>query len=630
MATFLATAGLFGILRGNVIHWLTTQSAAALGGDHIFGLMPYLMKAPLLHVGQASLQEVFGWIFALYLGWALAEQVLMRWPESERTVTSTVALVALFMVCIAYSVEATAGALGWWTWTIPVTSRDLVEVPAAGLWAWFSVSVDLFLPLMLWLHRQSFGLGVRIASLLLFPIHMGMHLVDVAVGGMAIQTFITPSNAMHWLMLLGLVGLTLMSQVRTSASVEARARSGWTRFIPSGVGIMLLTVISIGIGPLAGRWDLFAAVGPLFVFTLLSSRSVPLWLVALPALGFAPLAGGRGIAALICLGLALLAAKGGRALKRPGRGLFALGSTVVVLVLGHTLAVDWAERSYLKSRLGEFPSEQAKEISHKVLTFHPSPVALHMKTAQALRARGLLEAAEQEYRLACGREPHLVWARSQLGTVLTSLGRPDEAIVEIDRVLALAPQAYQLHHNLGVALLVAGRLPEARTAFEHAMDLAPSGGEALSVIALARLEFSTGRHDVARDRLQQAVLEHPSWNTVKLELAQFLETSGDLAGAELLLRELLVDMPIDERVLCRLANLVAQDTTRIREAHILATRAVDSRESVRSLETLSGILQKQGRMTEAVSVLRRARSRCRKPVVCRRIEAQIHALRLPH
>ena len=73
MAVFLTTAALFGVLRGNVIHWLTTQSAAAIGVDNVFGLMPYLMSAPLVHFGQASLQEVFGWIFALYLGWVLAE-----------------------------------------------------------------------------------------------------------------------------------------------------------------------------------------------------------------------------------------------------------------------------------------------------------------------------------------------------------------------------------------------------------------------------------------------------------------------------------------------------------------------------------------------------------------------------
>ena len=146
---FLAAAFAFGMLRGNFIAWFMTDAAARLGADDDFGLMPYVVREPLLRLGRATALECAGWVIALYLGLSLAEDVLRRRPGMERRLFPLVALASVFTAALGYAVEAGANAMGWWTWTLPMQSRLLVEVPAAGLWAWFSVGFDFLLPFLL-------------------------------------------------------------------------------------------------------------------------------------------------------------------------------------------------------------------------------------------------------------------------------------------------------------------------------------------------------------------------------------------------------------------------------------------------------------------------------------------------
>ncbi len=61
------------------------------------------------------------------------------------------------------------------------------------------------------------------------------------------------------------------------------------------------------------------------------------------------------------------------------------------------------------------------------------------------------------------------WA--ERGSRAIDQGRFDQAIADLERAVALAPEAAPLHNNLGVAYLAAGRAGEARQAFEQAVAL---------------------------------------------------------------------------------------------------------------------------------------------------------------
>ncbi len=230
MVAFLVGSLGFGLIRAHVIHWLTIDAPTAFGGGDFFGFMPYLMTTPLARVGNASLQECMGWSFALYLGWSLSERILARWNGSqEPPLFSVVFLVSIFMASIAYAVEAGAGALSWWVWTIPVTSRHLLEVPAAGIWAWFSVAVDFFLPFLVLVNRRAFPGWVRVGVLLIFPIHMAAHLLDVVGGHWGFSPILAPSAVAHWTMLFGVLALALICGSRPwkRRSVAGLRRPVW-------------------------------------------------------------------------------------------------------------------------------------------------------------------------------------------------------------------------------------------------------------------------------------------------------------------------------------------------------------------------------------------------------------------
>jgi tetratricopeptide (TPR) repeat protein len=56
---------------------------------------------------------------------------------------------------------------------------------------------------------------------------------------------------------------------------------------------------------------------------------------------------------------------------------------------------------------------------------------------------------------------------------LLALNRPHEALAHYEAACAIKPEVARLHHALGIALQVLGRLGEAREAFERAVALAP-------------------------------------------------------------------------------------------------------------------------------------------------------------
>jgi Flp pilus assembly protein TadD len=57
--------------------------------------------------------------------------------------------------------------------------------------------------------------------------------------------------------------------------------------------------------------------------------------------------------------------------------------------------------------------------------------------------------------------------------MLLLLGRPQEALPEFGRALALSPRDAQAYNNRGVALQALGQAEVARRDFEHALQLDP-------------------------------------------------------------------------------------------------------------------------------------------------------------
>jgi hypothetical protein len=115
------------------------------------------------------------------------------------------------------------------------------------------------------------------------------------------------------------------------------------------------------------------------------------------------------------------------------------------------------------------------------------------RTQVAVRdARSHLEQARAEFRAALESDPDLLEGRARLGSVLLTLGKPDEAVAELQRVLARRPDR-RLHYLaalfLGGAHAQLGRRDAARTAYTRAAALYPQAqSPRLALSTLARAE----------------------------------------------------------------------------------------------------------------------------------------------
>ncbi|HEX8204259.1 MAG TPA: protein kinase [Isosphaeraceae bacterium] len=107
----------------------------------------------------------------------------------------------------------------------------------------------------------------------------------------------------------------------------------------------------------------------------------------------------------------------------------------------------------------------------------------------AMLARGQLDAAEQALSRAIAKDSHRFWAWLTLGICHSDQGRPTDAAYDFSVCSTLAPDAPWVHLNRGLALARAGRLPEARIAYDRALDLDPDMVEALVDRALTALEL---------------------------------------------------------------------------------------------------------------------------------------------
>ena len=92
--------------------------------------------------------------------------------------------------------------------------------------------------------------------------------------------------------------------------------------------------------------------------------------------------------------------------------------------------------------------------------------------------------AESILRTATLMDPNLAYARTMYSAYLAREGMSEEALVEIEAAVALAPDDPETLTEWGVALALAGRLDEAVDAFYQACEADPADGWARGLVGL--------------------------------------------------------------------------------------------------------------------------------------------------
>ena len=214
--------------------------------------------------------------------------------------------------------------------------------------------------------------------------------------------------------------------------------------------------------------------------------------------------------------------------------------------------------------------EEAIDAFKEVLALLPGHQRALYRLAVSLRARGRTEEAGEAQALFTERQsaeetarsmeragPRGKSARVALVREYLSVRLPDEAFVEIQKLLESAPANASVQVLLGQAHLDLrpADLGAAEEAFRAARDLDPSDPEAhtgLGAVALRR-----GRPEEAEAQFRQALNLRPGQRAAVVALAEAIQASGRVAEAAAALREILSRNEDDAEARLALAGLYA-------------------------------------------------------------------------
>lgn len=160
----------------------------------------------------------------------------------------------------------------------------------------------------------------------------------------------------------------------------------------------------------------------------------------------------------------------------------------------------------------------------------PDDSAITLSLARALRYGGRAQQAAdlmQGELARIGRDTVLL---TELGKDYLAAERLGLAVKMLEEASAKAPQNWDIHSAMGVALDELGRYPEAQAAYERALEQAPDNPVVLNNLALSQAQ--TGQLDKAIATLHQAN-EHPAAGPqIRQNLALLLALTGDASAAE--------------------------------------------------------------------------------------------------
>jgi tetratricopeptide (TPR) repeat protein len=182
-----------------------------------------------------------------------------------------------------------------------------------------------------------------------------------------------------------------------------------------------------------------------------------------------------------------------------------LANTIFARATADHVLNGWAPREGRAERL-----ERAEAAVQRALKRHPTSAGAHLTRGALLRARGEHELAVEVFREALEHNPRFANAYAELGRTLTELGRPREAIAEIEKADALNETdfaRYVWFYWAGLAAIHAGD-PETALHWlrrSHNVNAAYDNTYRLMAVALA----DTQRWEEARKKVAEFLSLRP-------------------------------------------------------------------------------------------------------------------------
>ena len=148
-----------------------------------------------------------------------------------------------------------------------------------------------------------------------------------------------------------------------------------------------------------------------------------------------------------------------------------------------------------------------------------------------------------------------VIVESDLGNALMIEGRFDEALIHLQKALAIWPENTMAHYNIGLLRQFRGELNEAADAFRTTIQIRP--GFIPAHRSLGLLLMATGRYSEAEDQFRIVLRSQPEDVNIRREFGAALAVQQKNDEAEIELQKVLQQLPNDAQSRQNLGNVFA-------------------------------------------------------------------------
>jgi protein O-GlcNAc transferase len=173
--------------------------------------------------------------------------------------------------------------------------------------------------------------------------------------------------------------------------------------------------------------------------------------------------------------------------------------------------------------------ERAIELLQQAIAIVPLDPALQCSLGAAYRNKGDFDASREAYEHALSLKSNYTEVLSNLGEWCIAKGKPEEALVWLDRALNVAPGSFEARINKTAALFELGRYEEARSIAEQVVVDEPLRAEAY--LNLGNVLVHTGKTKQGLKQYQKALEIQPGYAEAHFNLASLLGSKEDQANA---------------------------------------------------------------------------------------------------
>jgi tetratricopeptide (TPR) repeat protein len=280
------------------------------------------------------------------------------------------------------------------------------------------------------------------------------------------------------------------------------------------------------------------------------------------------------------------------------RWVFGVGSTVLLLAL---MICSWRQTGFWQSDLALWG--HALSCDAKNVTAHGMIGAALENSDPASAATHYRQALE----LAPGERNVYYVVRAEaltgLGNLFERNGETAEAVASYEQALQLYANCVLAHLRLGRLLALQGKLADARTHFQRAIELEPS---AANYRALAIVDSQDGRRDQAIKDLERALAVDPGSFMAHAHLATLLGENGDVDGACDQFRQAIAIDPEVPLVYYQIAELLRREGNTHEAAAYQRQGQQAGRRYARARNQHGVELVRQGKLSEAIAQYRLA------------------------